>query len=149
MLRILHRLSTPILQVAITTAQAAHGKKCVHHECAAMENVRHLKIPQQPRRQPRRPHHIADWAELRGMKQADLARAVNVDKSIVSRWFGGSTPSAEHQELLALLFHCEPESLFRHPDDDWMRRFFEGRDPDERERIKQTLETAFPRAKSA
>jgi hypothetical protein len=37
------------------------------------------------------------------------------------------------------------ESLFRHPNDDWLARFLKGRDRQEVERIKATLETAFPR----
>jgi hypothetical protein len=38
--------------------------------------------------------------------------------------------------------HCA-----RLPDDDWLVRFFKGRNKDEIERIKKTLETAFPRSK--
>ena len=96
-------------------------------------------------KQPRRPHHIDDWADKRGMKQADLARELGADKSLVSRWFSGSTPSPYWQAKLAALFHTDPEGLFRHPDDDWLARFLKDRDPDEIERIKATLESAFPR----
>lgn len=96
-------------------------------------------------KQPRRPHHIADWAELRGLKQADIARETGADKSVVSRWFNGATPGIEWQQKLAALFQTDPESLFRHPDDDWLKRFFEERTREEIERIKATLETAFPR----
>ena len=96
-------------------------------------------------RQLRRPHHIADWAEKRGLTQADIGREIGVDKSVVSRWFSGSTPHPKWQAKLATLFACEPESLFRHPDDDWMRDFLMGRGKEEVERIKNTLEAAFPR----
>lgn len=96
-------------------------------------------------RQPRRPHYVQEWAEKRGMRATDLASELGVDKSVVSRWFTGSTPSLESQQRLAALFGCEPESLFRHPDDDWLTRFFEGREREEVERIKNTLEAAFPR----
>ena len=96
-------------------------------------------------KQPRRPHYIPEWAEARGLSQADLARELDADKSVVSRWFSGTTPGVEWQEKLAALFHCEPESLFRHPDDDWFARFFADRSRDELERIKRTLENAFPR----
>lgn len=95
-------------------------------------------------RQPRRPHFIEAWAELRGLSQADLARELGADKSVISRWFSGSTPSVEYQERLAALFGCEPESLFRHPNDDWLARFFASRTSDEVERMKQMLEAAFP-----
>lgn len=47
--------------------------------------------------------------------------------------------------MLALFFECEREALFRHPDDDWIARFLKGRDKDEIQRIKDTLERAFPR----
>jgi transcriptional regulator with XRE-family HTH domain len=96
-------------------------------------------------KQPRRPHFIEAWAEARGFSQADLARELSADKSIISRWYDGSSPSKEYQERLAALFHCSPESIFRHPDDDWMARFFKDRSREEIERIKATLETAFPR----
>lgn len=96
-------------------------------------------------KQPKRPHFIPEWAEARGFTQAEMARELLADKSVVSRWFSGTTPSEEWQAKLAALFHCEPASLFRHPDDDWLTRFFAGRSRDEIDRIKQTLETAFPK----
>ena len=102
----------------------------------------------QPDKQPRRPHYIPQWAELRGLSQTDIAEAINVDKSTVSRWFGGASPFTKHQEALAELFGCDPESLFRHPDDDWISRFLRSRTHEERERIKAILEAAFP-AKAA
>lgn len=80
------------------------------------------------------------------MSQADLARELDADKSVVSRWFNGTTPGLDWQERLAALFHCEPEALFRHPDDDWVARFFRNRSRDELERMKKLLEAAFPRS---
>ncbi|WP_416349331.1 helix-turn-helix transcriptional regulator [Pararhodobacter sp.] len=99
-------------------------------------------------KQPRRPHHIVDWAEKYGHSQADISAQLDVDKATVSRWFSGSTPNVESQAKLAALFHIEPEALFRHPDDDWLARFLRGRPPEEVERIKSTLEAAFPRKKT-
>ena len=96
-------------------------------------------------RQPRRPHFIEEWATARGYNQADLARELDADKSVVSRWFSGTTPGVEWQERLAALFHCEPEALFRHPDDDWLAKFFEGRSRAEIEKMKQVLELTFPK----
>lgn len=96
-------------------------------------------------KQPRRPHYIREWAELRDIKAADIARAIEADKSLVSRWFAGATPSVEYQQRLAGLFSTSPEGLFRHPDDDWLTRFFADRSREEVERIKRTMETAFPR----
>lgn len=102
-----------------------------------------------PNRQPRRPHHIADWAEKFGLSQADISREIGADKSLVSRWFDGTTPGVAYQEKLAALFHTDAEGLFRHPDDDWLAKFFKDRSQEEIERIKSTLETAFPRKKDS
>lgn len=96
-------------------------------------------------KQPRRPHFIKEWAEHRGYKkQSELCEALDVDKSVVSRWFNGTSPGAEHQQKLAALFHIEPEALFRHPDDDWIARFFRDKTKEEVERAKLLLKTAFP-----
>jgi hypothetical protein len=97
-------------------------------------------------RQPNRPHFIQEWAERRGFKdQAALAKASGADKSVVSRWYSGASPSREWQLKLVELFALdEPTDIFRHPDDDWLAKFFHDRKPDEIDRIKQTLETAFP-----
>ena len=98
------------------------------------------------RRQPRRPHFIPEWAELRDRTQAELARDIGADKSVVSRWFAGATPGDDWQKTLADYFHCEPEALFRHPDDHWLTEFFAGRSPEEIKRAKEMLELAFPRS---
>jgi transcriptional regulator with XRE-family HTH domain len=96
-------------------------------------------------KQPRRPHYIREWAERRGFhKQSELCTALDVDKSLVSRWYSGATPGVDYQNKLAGLFSIEPESLFRHPDDDWIARFFKKRSAEEIERAKRLLETAFP-----
>ena len=100
--------------------------------------IHHLK-------QPRRPHFIREWAERRNLSQADLARELGADKSLVSRWFSGSTPGVEWQERLAALFSCEPDALFRHPNDDWIKRFFDGRSEEEIEHIRKSLEVTFPK----
>lgn len=106
-------------------------------------------------KQPRRPHFIREWAELRGYaRQVDLAEALGADKSIVSNWYTGTSPTTGYQEKLAALFDCDPESLFRHPDDDWLaklfkdnaiREIFKNRTPDELRRMFETLKTAFPK----
>jgi transcriptional regulator with XRE-family HTH domain len=96
-------------------------------------------------KQPRRPHHIEAWAEKRHLTQADLVRELGADKSQVSRWYAGASPGEEWQQKLADFFGCDAEGIFRHPDDDWFARFFKGRNQDEIERIKKTLETAFPK----
>ncbi len=97
-----------------------------------------------PSKQPRRPHFIREWAEKRGLSQADLAREINADKSVVSRWYDGSAPGIEWQEQLAALFDCEPDGIFRHPDEDWISRFLKNRPPEDVERAKAILIAAFP-----
>lgn len=92
-----------------------------------------------------RPHFIPEWAEKRGLIQSELADAIGADRSVVSRWYGRACPSLDWQERLADLFHCERDSLFRHPDEDWLARFLRGRNEEEIQRIKATLEMAFPR----
>lgn len=99
-------------------------------------------------KQPRRPHHIVDWAEKFGFKQVEIADQLGADKSVVSKWFSGTTPGVEYQEKLAALFHTDREGLFRHPDDDWLAKFFRDRTAEEIDRIKSTLETAFPRKRA-
>lgn len=96
-------------------------------------------------KQPHRPHFIPEWAETRRYEtQVELANALDADKSVVSRWYSGSTPSLDWQEKLASLFEIEREALFRHPDDDWIAKFFRNRSKEERERMKHMLELAFP-----
>lgn len=102
-----------------------------------------------PSKQPRRPHHIEDWAKKRGLNQSEFAAAIGADKGVVSRWYSGSSPAPKWQEKLAAFFGCDPEDLFRHPNDDWIARFFEWRDEDEIARMKDTLKVAFPHRKQA
>jgi transcriptional regulator with XRE-family HTH domain len=93
---------------------------------------------------PIRRHFIKEWAETRNMTQADLARELGVDKSQTSRWWQGQMPQPAWQERIAGVFAIEPDGLLRHPDQDWMARFFEGRAAEERDRIKQAMELSFP-----
>ncbi|WP_296580104.1 helix-turn-helix transcriptional regulator [Xanthobacter sp.] len=125
-----------------TDAHLANDQSCAQQYRWIMRNEP-TKI--HPSKQPRRPHHIADWMDKYGLKAVDVSSELNVDKSVVSRWLSGSTPNVHHQERLAALFHTDREGLFRHPDDDWLAKFFKDRTKDELERIKATLEAAFPR----
>ena len=100
-------------------------------------------------KQGRRPHYVREWAERRGVRQGDIVREIGADKSLVSRWFRDTlpaTPSAPWQKKLAQYFGVTPEALFRHPDEDWVANFLAGRKPEEIDRIKATMETAFPKA---
>jgi hypothetical protein len=99
-------------------------------------------------KQPRRPHFVREWAEKRGYpRPVDLANALEADKSLISRWYSGSTPGEEWQDALADLFGYpeERDIIFRHPDDDWFARFFRDRSMEELDRMRQMLEAAFPK----
>ncbi len=93
---------------------------------------------------PQRLHFIPEWAEYRGMKQADIVKGIGADKGLVSKWFAGTVPSDKWIEPLAEALKTDPSGLFRHPDDDWLARFFRQRSADERERAITMLEAAFP-----
>lgn len=97
-------------------------------------------------KQPNRPHYIPEWAAKKDLhSQAEFVAALGADKSVVSRWYSGATPSLEWQAKLVAFFELDDrEALFRHPDDDWIARFLRGRTEDERKRMKKMLEAAFP-----
>lgn len=79
------------------------------------------------------------------MRQRDIAAGLRADKSVVSRWFSGTMPTAEWLDRLADFFGVPPHALIRHPREEWMRAFLDGRSDEEIDRIKSTLEAAFPR----
>lgn len=92
---------------------------------------------------PIRIHFIVEWAEKRNLKQADIVREIGADKGLVSRWFDGTVPKAEYLEKLAALFGTNIHGLFRHPDDDWLARFFQDKTDQQREKAIQMLELWF------
>lgn len=93
---------------------------------------------------PIRLHYIAEWADKRNMKQADIVKELNVDKGTVSKWFSGALPKETNVLALAEMFKIEPEFIFRHPDDDWLAKFFLEKAEHERERAISILKAAFP-----
>jgi transcriptional regulator with XRE-family HTH domain len=99
----------------------------------------------QQSKQPRRPHYIEEWTKTKGWRQADLARELDADKGLVSRWFAGGTPGVDWQEKLAALFSIKPEDLFSAPSERWFREFIRGRTDEEIDHIKRSLEVTFPR----
>jgi transcriptional regulator with XRE-family HTH domain len=90
-------------------------------------------------------HYIPEWAELRRITQAEIARELGVDKSAVSRWFKGALPLEKHILAISEVLAVEPNDLFHDPHEDWMSRFLRERSREEQERIKATLEAAFPK----
>lgn len=97
-------------------------------------------------KQPMRPHFIREWAALAKIfKPAHLAREAGFDKSQVSKWFKGATPSEDNQKKLADFLGIIPSDLFSHPDDVWFSQFMRGKKPEDVQRAKNILEQAFPR----
>lgn len=98
---------------------------------------------------PQRIHFLAEWADRRGMTQAEIVRLLEVNKGTVSKWFGGALPQESNIVALAAILKIEPSQLFRHPDDDWLTQLFHDRSEEEKKRIIATIETAFPRSQGA
>lgn len=91
-------------------------------------------------------HFIPEWAEELGLEPEDLMEQLGVDKSQVWRWYNkGQLPQEETRKRIADLFGVKPEALLRHPDENWMIQFFDGRQKPERETIKQMMERAWPK----
>lgn len=92
---------------------------------------------------PIRLHYIVEWAEKRDMSQADVGRATGADKALVSRWFGGMVPKQDYLEKLAGIFETDVHGLFRHPDDDWLAKFFRDKTEEQKEHAIEMLRLLF------
>lgn len=91
-------------------------------------------------------HFIGEWMEHREKTVADMVEELDVDKSQVYRWLKGQKPHNDMLLRIAGFLRAErPESLFRHPLDDWMARFFQGRSEEEAKAIIEMMEKAWPR----
>jgi transcriptional regulator with XRE-family HTH domain len=95
-------------------------------------------------RAPNHRHSIVEWADHRGLRQADICAELGVDKGTVSRWFSGTIPSDQWIMRLAEMLGTTRDGLFRDPHDDWFVQFFRDRSDEERERARVMLEAAFP-----
>lgn len=100
---------------------------------------------------PKRLHFIPEWAEKNNMSQSDIVNEIGVDKSLVSRWYSGTKPGDDYlRRLAALLVHRDKEiadpdtaALFRHPDDDWLMKFFKERSEADKEKAIEVLRVMF------
>jgi transcriptional regulator with XRE-family HTH domain len=104
-----------------------------------MNNVTPIHID----KTPIRVHFIVEWAEKRNLKQADIVREIGADKGLVSRWFQGTVPKPEYLEKLAALFGTDIHGIFRHPDDDWLAKFFRDKTEQQREHAIEMLRILF------
>jgi hypothetical protein len=93
----------------------------------------------------KRRHFIPEWAELRGKKQADIVRDLDIPKSVVFRWFSeGVIPTEKYLLPLAeYLMVDDVISLFRHPDDDWLAQMFRDKTDEQREKAVAMLKLFF------
>jgi transcriptional regulator with XRE-family HTH domain len=100
--------------------------------------------PQDPTgKTPIRVHFIVEWAERRNLRQVDIVHEIGADKGLVSRWFNGTVPKPDYLEKLAALFGTSVHGLFRHPDDDWLSRFFRDKTDEQKESAIQMLKLWF------
>ena len=95
---------------------------------------------------PSRLHYVVEWAEKRGLKQADIVRELGVEKSTVSRWFSGRPVSEIYLVPLGDLLQIEPLAIYRHPEDDWMAERLRGKSKEVREQAIEILEAFLKRA---
>ena len=95
-------------------------------------------------KQPRRPHYLREWMERRQITAAELSRQTGADKGQISRWLDGTAPGVKWHNVLRDFFNAGYEGIYRHPDDCWATKYFEGRQQEEVDRIKQTMDLLFP-----
>lgn len=110
--------------------------------------LRMMRIPQiHSHKLPIRIHFIAEWAAKRKVSQADMVRALGIDKATVSRWFSGRLPEQPNLFKIAAYLDVEPNDLFHDPEDNWLNRKLRQHTEEERKRMQATLEAAFPQQK--
>jgi len=92
-------------------------------------------------------HYIGEWMEHRGKSVADMVEALDLSTpSQVYRWLKGQKPQNDMLIRIAAFLEADPpEALLRHPLDDWMTRFFQGRSEDEKRAIVEMMQKAWGR----
>ena len=117
-------------------------------------------------REPFRRHYLAEWLEENDMKPMELLDALNepagmdpvvIDKSQVYRWLKGQLPHRSTQVRIAAALNLldaftgepNPELLMSHPAQVWIARKVSGLEPEDIERLKTIIESAFPERKRA
>lgn len=54
---------------------------------------------------------LKERREKAGVTQIELAEALDVDQTTVSRWENGATPLKKYQRKLAEFYHCTVEEV--------------------------------------
>ncbi|MCF1453431.1 helix-turn-helix domain-containing protein [Agrobacterium vitis] len=96
--------------------------------------------PAKPKPEKPRAHYVVEWAQLRGLSQADIIRELDGDPGTVSRWFGGTLPTAANLEKLATLFKTDIPGLFHHPADDKLLKSVAALSPEQRLALAEALQ---------
>jgi hypothetical protein len=104
------------------------------------------------KRQPRRPHYLAEIMNLKDVDRGALIEDLGVDKGLLSRWLdqnNPSTPGPKWAQRLGRYFASGPEDddfvdIFVDPAVRRFQRLTSGRDRSEVDRMLATLEAAFP-----
>jgi transcriptional regulator with XRE-family HTH domain len=92
--------------------------------------------PKRPRRQ-----YLAQWRELRGLTQQQLADRVDTGKDQISRWESGKRGmSAGVIEALADALLIEPGDLFRDPATPSADELLRGKPPELRQQAISVIE---------
>lgn len=63
-------------------------------------------------------HYLPQWADKRGLSQAEIVRLTGVDRATVSRWFSGVLPKHKNRLLLAAALKIEQSDLLKPPPED-------------------------------
>jgi transcriptional regulator with XRE-family HTH domain len=63
-------------------------------------------------------HYIKEWIAFRGLTQARVAEAIDVNKSVLTKWCKyGEMPQESNIIKLSAYLNLAPEFLFRNPDE--------------------------------
>lgn len=109
------------------------------------------------KRQPGRPHYLAELLRLHNVERSQLIEDLGVDKSVISRWLGEkrppTTPGPDWAQRLGWYFAASDDpddfvDIFTDPAVARFQRIAAGRSPEEVDRLLAAMEMALPRRKT-